>query len=501
MSSRQDALSAVAAFPSAGNALQGAKHPAEVASFAHSLYDTHAPGLNCFASRTAALRTRALTMQSQHDFEHLYRSKLRPAREAVDLVRSDDMIAAPIATGQPATFLSALGDRNDYRNLTIFSGLLIEPYALFQRSGVRLISGFFGPIERTLKALGAQVEYLPADFLGWERYAATAAPRVVVSTLAPMDKHGFLSFGLHAGASFNSFIAAARDPQRLAIGEVCADMPHVLGLGQYGAHRIHISEIDYIIESDRPIFELPETPVTDADRAIASFIEELISDGATLQIGIGAIPNIVAQLLAAGKKADFGIHTEMLVDGIMQLHQAGKVTNHKGIYDGFSVATFAAGSRALYRWMDRNPEVRLLPVAQVNDPAMIRRNRCMVSINGALAVDLTGQVMADTIGPYQYSGVGGHELFVIGAHDSPGGKSIICLHSTASVKGHTVSSVTSTLPVGTPVTTPRHHVQYVVTEYGVAHLGMLTAEKRREALIAIAHPDFRGQLRVATDAP
>ncbi len=431
------------------------------------------------------------------DSQMLYRSKLRTLREAVDLIKVADTLAAPIATGQPAAFLSGLAQRSDYQNLTIFTGLLIEPYAVLQQPGVRLISGFYGPIDRMLKSMGANVEYLPADFLGWERYAHLACPRVVVSALAPMDEHGYLNFGLHAGASFNAFLEAARDPNRLAIGEVNAAMPHVLGLGRYGGNRIHVSEIDCIIESDRNVFELPEQPVTDEDKAIAQHVEHLIDNGATLQIGIGGVPNIVAQLLAAGKKGDFGIHTEMMVDGIMHLHQAGKVSNHKGVYDGFSVATFGAGSQALYQWMNRNPEVRMLPVAQVNDPAIIRLNRRMVSINGALSVDLSGQVMADTVGRRQYSGVGGHELFVIGAHDSEGGKSIICLHSTAQVGGKTVSTIAKALPSGTPVSTPRHHVQYVVTEYGAANLGMLTDVQRVQALAEIAHPDFRAELRDA----
>jgi acyl-CoA hydrolase len=435
--------------------------------------------------------------QAHGDAHMLYRSKLRSLREAVDLIRVEDTLAAPIATGQPAVFLNGLAERTDYRNLTIFTGLIIEPYPVLRQPGVHLISGFFGPIDRMLKSMGANVQYLPADFLGWERYARVAAPRVVVSALAPMDAHGYLNFGLHAGASFNAFLAAARDPDRLAIGEVNPSMPHVLGLGRFGGNRIHVSEIDCIIESDRPVFELPEQPVTEEDRTIAEHVEKLIDNGATLQIGIGGVPNIVAQLLAAGKKGDFGIHTEMMVDGIMHLHQAGKITNHKGVYDGFSVATFGAGSRALYQWIDHNPEVRMLPVGQVNDPAIIRLNRRMVSINGALAVDLSGQVMADTVGPRQYSGVGGHELFVIGAHDSEGGKSIICLHSTATVGGKPVSTIVKELPGGTPISTPRHHVQYIVTEYGVADLGMLTDVQRVQALVEIAHPDFRDELRVA----
>jgi acyl-CoA hydrolase len=424
-----------------------------------------------------------------------YREKCLGMRAAVDLLRPDDTVAAPIAGGQPASFLTALAERDDWNGLTLFSGLLIAPYPVLMHPKVRLISGFYGPIERMVRSMGGRVDYLPADFIGWERYALLARPRVVVSALAPMDEHGYLSFGVHAGATFNAFLEAARDPERLAIGEIVRDMPHVLGLGRHGGNRIHVSEIDRLVETDRPLFVLPEIPVAAEDAAIARHVESLIENGATLQIGIGGVPNIVAQLLAEGSKGDFGIHTEMLVDGIMRLHQAGKVTNHKGIHDGFSVCTFAAGSHALYRWMDRNPEVRMLPVMEVNDPAVIRRNRKMVSINGALAIDVSGQVTADAIGARQYSGVGGHELFVMGAHDSPEGKSIICLHSTARVDGQSLSTIVAALPRGARVSTPRHHVQYVVTEHGIANIGMLTDSERVEALIAIAHPDFRDALR------
>lgn len=425
----------------------------------------------------------------------LYQRKRCTASAAVAQLRPADLVAAPIATGQPAAFLAAIGERTDWTDLVVFGGLLIEPYAFLQQPGVRYISGFYGPIERMLQAAGAAIDYLPADFLGWARYARLAAPRVIASAVAPMDARGYFSLGLHAGATFEALLAAARDPARLAIVEVIADMPSLAGLARYGAHRIHVSEVDAIIESDRSAFVLPDVPITDADERIAAHVEALVDDGATLQFGIGGIPNSVARLLADGPKGDFGIHTEMFVDGIMQLHRAGKVTNHKGVFDGLSIATFAAGSRALYDWLDRNREVRLLPVQYVNDPAIIRRNRRMVSVNGAIAIDLAGQIMADTIGPRQYSGVGGHELFVIGAHESEEGKSIVCLRSTASVGGETLSTIVPALPAGTPVSTPRHHVQYVVTEHGVAHLGLLTARERRDALIAIAHPDFRAMLR------
>jgi acyl-CoA hydrolase len=433
-------------------------------------------------------------------FHSDYQRRLRTPAAAAALLRPADTIAVPIATGQPAAFLAALGERADWTDLVLFGGLFVEPYSVAQRPGVRCISGFYGPVERMMVSAGARLDYLPADFLGWERYARVAKPRVMATNVAPIDERGFFSLGLHAGATFNALLSAAHDTERLAIVEVVRDMPHVYGLGQYGGHRIHVSEVDCVIESDRAAFTLPEVPPADEDAAIAAHVAALIEDGATLQFGIGAIPNRVGQILAAGDKGDLGVHTEMFVDGIMHLHQAGKVSNHKGVFDGFSIATFAAGSAELYRWLHRNPEVRMLPVAEVNDPAIIRRNRRMVSINGALAVDLSGQVMADTIGPRQYSGVGGHELFVIGAHDCPDGKSIIAVRSTATVKGQRVSTIVDALPGGTPVTTPRHHVQYVVTEHGVANLGMLTARERVHALSEIAHPDFRDQLRAAERA-
>jgi acyl-CoA hydrolase len=424
-----------------------------------------------------------------------YRRKLRPLRDAVDLLRPDDVVAAPIAGGQPVALLTALAERDDWRDLRLFSGLLIAPYPVLQHPGVRVISGFYGPIERMLQSMHGRIDYLPADFIGWERYATAARPRVVASALGPMDAEGYLSFGVHAGATFHAFLDAARDPERLAIGEVVPDMPRVLGVEISGGNRVHVSEVDCLVETDRPLFELPTVTAAPADAVIAAHVERLIEDGATLQIGIGGIPNTVAQLLADGPKGDLGIHTEMMVDGIMRLHRAGKVTNQKGVHDGYSVCTFAAGSRALYQWMDGNPEVRMLPVLETNDPAVIRRNRKMVSINGALAIDLAGQVTADTIGARQYSGVGGHELFVTGAHDSPGGKSIICLRSTVVVGGATVSTIVAALPRGARVSTPRHHVQIVVTEHGVADLSMLTHRERADALIGIAHPDFRETLR------
>jgi acyl-CoA hydrolase len=315
--------------------------------------------------------------------------------------------------------------------------------------------------------------------------------------VSPPDDDGFCAFGLNSGATFRPFLEAARDPERLAIAEVNPLMPRVGGLPELGDHHVHVSEIDVIVEDDTPLVTVPYVEPVEVERAIARGVAELIEDGATLQFGIGGIPNAVAELLCAETKGDFGIHSEMLVDGIMRLHQAGKVVNRKGVHDGLSIGTFAGGSEALYRWLDRNPAVRLLPVHAVNSPPLLARMRRFTSINAALAIDLHGQVVADVIGGRQYSGVGGHETFAMGAREAPGGKAILCLRSTATVAGARISTIVAELPAGSVVTTPRHQVQYVVTEWGIAALEDRTDRARADALIAIAHPDFRTDLRRA----
>ncbi len=208
-----------------------------------------------------------------------------------------------------------------------------------------------------------------------------------------------------------------------------------------------------------------------------------------------AVPNEVVQLLSEGPGGDYGIHSEMFTTGLMSLWLAGKVTNRKGLYDGFAACTFALGSRALYDWLHENEGVRFLPVHAVNDPALIARNRRMISINAALSVDLAGQVVADRIGDREFSGVGGHEDFVTGPAFAEGGRSLICLPSTARAGGRRISRIQAVFPAGTCVTTPRHQVDVVVTEYGAAELAGRTRAERGEALAAIAHPAVRDALR------
>ena len=417
------------------------------------------------------------------------------AAAAAALIKPRDTLLCGFVAGQPTGVLEALGARADLVDVVLYTGLLRQPYALLQNPGVRVVSGFFGPIERMARAAGYRVGYLPADFNGLEHLAMRLAPRVVLAVTSPPDADGYLSFGVHAGASYRPFLAAASDPARLAIAELNARMPRVPGVPELGGNRVHVSEVDVLVRHDADLVTLPPTDITAEDLAIARLVCDRIVPGAILQFGIGAIPNAIAGILAEQPGGGFGLHTEMISDGVMQLHRAGKVTNRKPLYDGVTVATFALGSQALYDWLDGNPSVRILPVTDVNGPAVLARLPGLTSINGALAVDLAGQVAADAIGGKQYSGTGGHESFVSGAGDAVDGQSFLCLRSTATVAGATISTLTAAFGAGTLVTTPRHHVRWVVTEHGAVDLSVLSDDQRAEALIAIAHPAFRDQLR------
>jgi len=262
-------------------------------------------------------------------------------------------------------------------------------------------------------------------------------------------------------------------------------MPRTLGA------KIHLDEIDCIVEKDEPLIELKPPAIGDLEKAIGENVAKLIEDGSTLQMGIGAIPDAVL-LFLKGKK-DLGIHTEMFSDGVVALAEAGVVTNKKKtINTGKFVATFLMGTRKLYDFVNGNPDVVMHPVDYTNDPAVIGQHENMVSINAALQVDFMGQVNAEMIGRNQFSGVGGQVDFVRGASRSKGGKSIIALPSTAA-KG-TVSRIASVLDAGAAVTTSRNDVHYIVTEYGAAELRGKSIRERAKALIAIAHPDFREKL-------
>jgi acyl-CoA hydrolase len=413
---------------------------------------------------------------------------------AARLIRPRDAVLAGFAAGQPTGLLDALGTRTDLEDVALYTGLLMRPYAILQHPAVRVVSGFFGPVERMARKAGLRVGYLPADFNGLERLALRLKPRVVLAVTTSPDGEGWLNFGLQAAANYRAFLEAARDPDRLAIAEINPRMPRIEGLEALGRNRVHVSEVDALVEHDSELVTLPASQPLPEDLAIARIVCERIEPGAILQFGIGAIPDEIGRILSERPGGGFGIHTEMLSDGVMHLHEAGKVTNRKPVYDGITPSTFALGSDALYRWLDGNPVVRMLPVTDVNGAGVLERLPGLTSVNGALAVDLTGQVAADSVGGVQFSGAGGHESFVAGAGLAPEGRSFLCLASTATVSGKRVSTIVPSFPEGTRVTTPRHHTQFVVTEHGAVDVSVLDDVERPKALAAIAHPDFRDEL-------
>ncbi len=420
--------------------------------------------------------------------------------EAVALVRPVDQIGFGLGPGIPDALLTALGTRDDWEDLQIGGALCLNLYDVFTKPGVSYRCGFFGPAERLLLSMGHHVDLVPGGFRQMGPIMARFAPRVMVAQGAPPDEHGTVNLSLHVGGTREELLRAGRDPDRLLIMEVNAHLPRTRSLPPEYENTIPLQAIDVLVESDAVPFALADSPTTDADAAIAHHALAYVQDGSTLQTGIGAIPNIVAAELARGPLGGFGVHSEMFTTGLMQLHQAGKVTNKaKGMFDGVSVTTFALGVAELYRWLDGNDAVAFLPVDTVNDPTVISRNANLVSINGALSVDLYGQVMADSIDGRQISGVGGHEDFVAGAELHLDAHSLICLRSTTERDGELLSRIAGIPPEGAVVSTPRHHTGVVITEYGAAELTGHTVRERAHLLVDIAHPDFRRDLRKAAD--
>ncbi len=422
------------------------------------------------------------------------------AEQAAARLQAADTLGMPLGPGQPPAFLRALGERDDWTDLRIYGALVAVLTDLFSRSGVHYLSGFFGPIERALRDSGADIEFAPADFRRFAPLLERQRPRVMTTVATPPDADGWCSLSLHAGGTIAELHCAGADPDRLLVVEVSDAYPRTYGLGEKHRHALHVDEIDILVASTDAPLALPggDAPPTDADKAIARHAVDFISSGATLQTGIGSIPNQIATLLAEGDGGDYGLHSEMFTDGCMHLHQAGKISNaRKGQYEGVSVTTFAFGSPELYSWLDENADVAFLPVEIVNSPEAIAANANMISVNGALAIDIQGQVVADTINGDQFSGIGGAEDFVAGAGLELSDRSLICLRSTFEKDGSLQSRIVPWFGPGAVITTPRHHVDVIITEYGAAELEGKTVRERGEALAAIAHPQFRDELLAA----
>jgi acyl-CoA hydrolase len=420
--------------------------------------------------------------------------------EAAGLLGPTDTLAFGLGPSMPPAVFEAMGARTDWTDLVIGGALALGSYDLLSHPGVSYRCGFYGPVEKLLASSGARIDLVPSGFRQFRTVLEQFSPRVMAVQGAPGPNPGDLNLSLHMGGIYHELLRAGRDPDRLVIAEVNDQLPRTGSRPPKFSNVLPADSIDVIVPVSRPPLALPRPEGDDAVTAIAELATSYIVDGTTLQTGIGAIPGQIAARLAERDGGDYGIHTELFSDGLMDLHRAGKVTNRrKGVLVGQSVATFSLGTQDLYSWLDGNEDVAFLPVEVVNDPSVIARNHRMVSIEGALAVDLYGQIAADSISGRQVSGVGGHEDFMAGPELRADSHALICLPSTVSAGGGTLSRIVEGLEPGTIVSTPRHHADVVITEFGVAELRGLTVTERARALARIAHPDFRGPLSEAAE--
>jgi acyl-CoA hydrolase len=411
------------------------------------------------------------------------------ADEAVRLVRSGDRVYLHEAAMTPHELLDALVRRApDLRDVETVS-LHTEgpaPHVAPELAGhLRHNALFVGANVREAVAAG-RADYTPVFLSEVPRLIAegTLALDVALLQVSPPDAHGFCRLGTSIACA-----RAAADHARTVIGLVNPRVPRTLGNSA-----VHVTRFAALVETERALPSVEPSPPGEVERRIGEHIAALIPDRATLQMGIGAIPDAVLSCL--GDREDLGVHTEMFSDGLLALAESGVVTNRfKLTWRGRVVASFAVGSQRLYDFVDGNPFVEFHPSDIVNDTREIRSIAGMIAINSAVEVDLTGQVVADSIGERIYSGIGGQMDFVRGARLSPGGKAIIALPSTA--RGGAVSRIVPALAPGAGVVTTRGHVQYVATEFGVVNLDAQPLRRRAELLISIAHPDARPDLRAA----
>ena len=419
-------------------------------------------------------------------FIALYRAKLTTADQAVQVIKSGDFIGAPLGLNNPPGLADALCRRyRELENVRIYHslGFFSRDYACNPELKGHFFchTSFFDMGTRTGAKTGM------ADFD--PQHISTAAGQVLRNhhlnvywtTASPMDEHGYMTTGV--GCVYDRDFINAAD---VVMVEVNENLPRIMGDAL-----IHITEVDYVTENTIPLQQVPGVIPDERDKIIGQHIAKLVEDGSTIQLGIGGIPNAVGLELFG--KRDLGIHSEMFTDSMVELYEAGVITNRKKTYmPGKMSACFAIGTDKLYKFLNNNLGTYFLEGKVANDEYVIGQNHKQISINTCLAVDLSGQVCSESFGPDQYSGIGGAHDFQRGARRSCGGKSFIALHSTA--KDGAISTITPILPPGSYVTVPRADVQHIVTEYGVARLEGKTLSERARALIQIAHPDFRSEL-------
>ncbi len=424
-------------------------------------------------------------------------NKWTTAEQAVEVVKSGDKVFVGSGAAVPKMLVQALTARKAeleqvqlHHLMTMGRTEETAPYtAPGMESAFIHYAWFIGP--NTRKAVNAgRAYFMPAFLSEIPANLAALPPDVALIQVSPPDHRGYCSLGVSVDV-----VRAAHKASRVVIAEVNPNMPRTQGYAY-----VHLDEIDHLVEVDYPLYTYEPKEPTEVQQKIGVNVSTLIEDGATLQVGIGSIPD--ATLKCLHDRRDLGVHSEMISDGIMELVETGAVSNElKKLNPSKVVTSFIIGSETMYRWCDRNPVLEMRPTEYTNDPFTIARNDKVVAINSALSIDLKGQVCSDSLGKKFYSGIGGQVDFIRGAARSPGGKPIIALPSTANTAEGTVSRIVSFLAAGAGVVTGEGDVHYVVTEYGVAELQGKAVGQRAEQLIKISHPDFREELyRYARDS-
>ena len=428
-------------------------------------------------------------------YKAMYREKLTTAEKAASVVKSGDWVDYGWCVTHPVALDKALTARkSELKNVNIRGGVCMwTPEVMKIPAAENPFTWndchFSGAVRNLAK--NGNVFYIPLRYSELPRYFRENMDPVDVAMfqVAPMDKHGHFNFGVST-----SHLMAMLERAKIVIVEVNENMPRCLG-GEENS--VHISWVDMIVEGDNPpIAQLPELPISEVDNAVARLMVEEVPNRATLQLGIGGMPNAIGKMLAASDVKDLGVHTEMYVDGFVELTEAGKITGaYKNLHKYRQCFSFAAGSKKLYDFLDDNPEMMSCPVNYVNDASVIAAHDNFISINNAVAVDLYGQVASESSGIRHISGAGGQLDFVLGAYMSKGGKSFICCSSTVTEKDGTMKSrLVPFFEPGTIVTDTRTNIQYLVTEFGKVNLKGLSTWQKAEAIISVAHPDFRDEL-------
>lgn len=418
-------------------------------------------------------------------WQEIYKNKQKDVLDAIALIRDGDTVVTGFACGEPFGIEDAMVEHYEqFHDVTIVNMLTMgdSPWIRTEMKGHFRLNCMFASASNRQAVSSGIADFTTCHFYEIpEMLRVYIRPRVAVVMLSPPDEHGYCSFGTNV-----DYIKGICDHVEVIIAQINKYVPRT-----FGNANIHVRDITAFVEIDRPLPQLPEVPVGEVEMQIGKYCADLIRDGDTLQLGIGALPNAVCRQL--WDKKDLGLHSELVGDGVVDLLEAGVINNKKkSINRGRSILGATFGSDKINRYINNNPAVELHPIDYVNNPLVIAQNDNMVSINSCLQIDLLGQIVSDTIGLRQFSAVGGQVDFVRGATMSRGGRSIIAMCSTA--KGGNISRVVPLITEGSAVTTPRNDVNFVVTEYGVAQLKGRTLKERAAALIRIAHPDFRPSL-------